>query len=224
MFTAFSRGDWKATRVAPPLCSLLQCLVLLWLVHSPRPIFVAPASVARGEGGTRVTRLYYPGRPLDSGPGDASLSAPVSLQHKDARSRLEWAQPPRAGKGRRVPPANIAQSAASNNTNTGPSAGSEYGSLAEGPLSGEEIRPALPINASDPAVYPWELREEGDVIIEITIDEAGNIIDRRVLHSMSPAIDQKVLLALTTWHFRPATRDGIPIPSKQDVHYHFKPS
>jgi hypothetical protein len=41
---------------------------------------------------------------------------------------------------------------------------------------------------------------------------------------MTPAIDQKVLLALETWRFRPATRDGIPIPSKQDVHYHFKPS
>jgi hypothetical protein len=41
---------------------------------------------------------------------------------------------------------------------------------------------------------------------------------------MSAAIDQKVLLALESWHFHPATRDGIPIPSKQDVHYHFKPS
>jgi hypothetical protein len=41
---------------------------------------------------------------------------------------------------------------------------------------------------------------------------------------MDPAIDEKVLAALESWHFHPATRDGIPIPSKQDVHYHFKPS
>lgn len=224
MFRGFNPSSRTRTPLAPVISSVLHCLLLLWLVHSPRPIFVAPSSVARGEGGTRVTPLYYPGRPPDSGPGDPSLSPPVSLHRKEARSRLPWTQPPKPGTGRQLPPSNLPQNLAANQANSGPPAGSQFGSLAEGPLSGEEIRPALPINASDPAVYPGELREEGDVIIEITIDEAGNIIDKRVLHSMTPAIDQKVLLALETWHFRPATRDGIPIPSKQDVHYHFKPS
>jgi TonB family protein len=118
----------------------------------------------------------------------------------------------------------VAHNADAKENNTGVSAGSTYGSQAEGPLAGADVRPALPIHGSDPQVFPWELRQEGDVVIEITIDEAGNIIDKTVLHSMSPAIDQKVLLALESWHFHPATRDGIPIPSKQDVHYHFKPS
>jgi len=40
---------------------------------------------------------------------------------------------------------------------------------------------------------------------------------------MGPAIDGKVLAALESWRFHPATRDGVPIPSKQDVVYHFKP-
>jgi hypothetical protein len=30
-----------------------------------------------------------------------------------------------------------------------------------------------------------------------------------------------VLEALENWRFRPATRNGIAIPSKQDVFYHF---
>ena len=41
--------------------------------------------------------------------------------------------------------------------------------------------------------------------------------------SLGPALDGKVLAALENWHFHPATRDGVPIPSKQDVVYHFKP-
>jgi TonB family protein len=146
------------------------------------------------------------------------------LQHRDALARLEWAQPPRPGRGRATPPADVAQNADAKKNDHGVSAGSTYALHAEGPLAGADVRPALPIRGSDPQVFPWELREEGDVIVEITIDEAGNIIEKRVLHSMSPAIDQKVLLALESWHFHPATRDGIPIPSKQDVHYHFKPS
>jgi TonB family protein len=146
------------------------------------------------------------------------------LQHRDALARLEWAQPPRPGRGRSTPPADVAQNADAKENDHRVSAGSTYALHAEGPLAGADVRPALPIRGSDPQVFPWELREEGDVIVEITIDEAGNIIEKRVLHSMSPAIDQKVLLALESWHFHPATRDGIPIPSKQDVHYHFKPS
>jgi TonB family protein len=224
MFAAISPMDPNSRRFAPHVSVIVHCAFLAWLLHSPRPIFVAPSSVARGDGGTRVTRLHWPGRPLDSGPGDPSLSAPVSLQHKDARARLEWAQPPKAGKGRKVPPANVAHDQTAKENTTGTSAGSIYGSMAQGPLSGEDVRPALPVRGSDPQVYPWELREEGDVVVEVTIDEAGNIIDKRVLHSMTPAIDQKVLLALESWHFHPATRDGVPIPSKQDVHYHFKPS
>jgi hypothetical protein len=43
------------------------------------------------------------------------------------------------------------------------------------------------------------------------------------VQSLGPAIDAKVMAALENWRFRPATRDGVPIPSKQDVVYHFKP-
>jgi protein TonB len=106
-----------------------------------------------------------------------------------------------------------------------PSAGSPYGSLAEGADAGHEIRPALPSVTFEPLVSPDDLRGgvEGNVVIEITIDEAGNIVSKTVVQSLGSAIDGKVLAALENWHFRPATRDGVPIPSRQDVVYHFKP-
>jgi protein TonB len=92
-------------------------------------------------------------------------------------------------------------------------------------LAGEEIRPALPAITSEPHVDSDDLRgvAEGNVVVEIVIDESGAIIRKSVVQSMGPAIDAKVLAALENWRFRPATRDGVPIPSKQDVVYHFKP-
>jgi TonB family protein len=62
---------------------------------------------------------------------------------------------------------------------------------------------------------------EGDVIVEVTIDDQGIIVQKVVLHSLGPAIDDSVLAALEKWHFTPASKNGVPIPSKQDVYYHF---
>jgi TonB family protein len=114
---------------------------------------------------------------------------------------------------------------AENKSAPAPSAGSPYGSLSEGPSAGEEIRPALPAVTSEPHVDPDDLRgvAEGNVVVEVVIDESGAIVRKSVVQSMGPAIDAKVLAALENWRFRPATRDGVPIPSKQDVVYHFKP-
>lgn len=101
-------------------------------------------------------------------------------------------------------------------------AGSPFGSLGYGSVLGLEVRPALPIVYPDPVVGSDVLDGlVGDEIIEITIDEQGNIIATRVLQSMGPQVDQRVLAALAQWRFSPATKNGVPIPSKQDVHYHF---
>jgi len=43
-----------------------------------------------------------------------------------------------------------------------------------------------------------------------------------LLQSLGPKIDEKVLTALQNWHFQPATRNGRPIPSKQDAIFPFR--
>ena len=92
-----------------------------------------------------------------------------------------------------------------------------------GPGFGDEIRPALPVATSDPVVYPWQLPDfEGNVVVEITIDTRGEITKKTVLQSMGPNIDERVLIALDNWHFHPATKNGAPIPSKQDAVFHFR--
>lgn len=98
-------------------------------------------------------------------------------------------------------------------------AGADYGSLSDGPEYGSEVRPALPYIFPDPPVYRSDLPEgvSGKVIVEITIDELGNVIDTKLLQGLHPTIDAKVIATLKQWRFRPATRDGRAIASKQDA-------
>jgi TonB family protein len=100
---------------------------------------------------------------------------------------------------------------------------SAAGSPGNTSLPGDDIRPALPIATLDPVIIPADLAGgvEGDVIVEVSIDDKGNIIAKKMEHGLGPAIDRKVLAAIGGWRFSPAMKDGRPIPQKQDIHYHF---
>jgi TonB family protein len=122
-----------------------------------------------------------------------------------------------------MPTGNEDSAAASSSTSAAPPPGTPFGSLADGPTSGDEIRPALPVSIADPVVPATDLpATEGNEVVEITIDATGAIVQKVVLQSLGAAIDSRVLAALESWHFSPATRNGVAVPSKQDVYYHFR--
>jgi protein TonB len=62
----------------------------------------------------------------------------------------------------------------------------------------------------------------GDVIVDVTIDEQGRIVESQVAQSMGSAIDQTVLATIQTWTFKPATKDGVPVPSQQELLFHYE--
>jgi len=194
---------------------LVHGAILGALLYAARPRILSPSGIQRGDDGRAVTTLYWSGRWSDT------------LQHENgapqAHLRYQHQPPSRLTKKEAVSQAIAPErdETSSNDQQPRP-AGSPMGTLYQGPLSGDVVRPALPVVARDPVVGRAELDgTEGDVIVEITIDEEGNIVQKVVLKSLIPAIDAKVLAALESWHFRPATRNGIAIASKQDVHYHF---
>jgi len=191
---------------------MLHVLCLGWLLHNPTPVFVAPAAVTKGNGGSSVARIYFGG------------STGVKQEH--STSHLSLPKPAKQEKAHRLAPlpekknvGNVTTAAARPEEQPG---GSPYGSLSYGAIFGLEVRPALPVAAIDPVVEPDLLNGIiGDEVIEVTIDRDGNITEMKVLQSIGPLVDQRVLAALEKWHFAPATRNGVPIASKQDVHYHF---
>jgi len=214
-------------RPAPvPWSSVFIHLFLLgWLVFPRSAVFLTPVSVQRGEQGSSLTPIYF-----DSQFGKDTASAPARTKRsphpRAASSHITWQRDHRAqeayqrdGHETLDAKAEAGESLAAKQL---PPVGSPFGSLAQGTLYGQEIRPALPIFSPDPVFGSDELAgiSNGDVVIEITINERGEIVQKIVVRSLGPAIDARVLAALENWRFRPATRDGVPIPSKQDVYYH----
>jgi TonB family protein len=210
MFTQLHPAIPKRQATSLSVSLALHFLFLGWLLHSPAPIFVAPSSVVKGQSGSSLTRIYFGG---DSG-----------VSQQQPKPRLTWQRPPKTAKAHSLdpPPAKLeVGNETASIRPSGPAAGSLYGSLSYGTLTGPEIRPALPVVSPDPVFGSDADGIEGDVIVEVTIDEQGAIVQKVVLHSLAPAVDQRVLAALERWHFTPASKNGVPIPSKQDVYYHF---
>jgi len=208
----------------------LHALALGWLLRAPEPMLLNPQSVALGENGTSVTRLYWSSKSPDESTHSSSDLATVRYKHERLGQKLAWKAPPKPAQASAVEtPLVRAEEQDNSKTQTlsalghGAQAGARYGTLTQGQLYGDEIRPALPIATSDPVVYPWQLpTAPGNEVIEITIDERGEITKKTVLLSLGPDIDTKCLAALENWHFHPATRNGTPIASKQDAIFPFR--
>jgi hypothetical protein len=208
----------------------LHAVVLGCLLHAPEPRLLNPNSVARGQNGTSVTRLYWSSKNPDDSSHTSSDLASQRYHHQRLGHKLSWQATKNLAR-LNAPQAPISKAEAEDDAKTqtlsamghGAQAGATYGTLAQGSFYGDEIRPALPVATSDPSVWPWQLPESpGNEVIEITIDERGEITNKVVLHSLGPDIDTRCLAALENWHFHPATRNGTPIASKQDAIFPFR--
>ena len=83
--------------------------------------------------------------------------------------------------------------------------------LAKAIRVGGQVRPPIRIKEVAP-IYPaiaQSARVQGDVVIEATIDEEGNVADARVVKSV-PLLDQAALDAVRQWQYRPSLLNGVP--------------
>jgi TonB family protein len=209
----------------------LHALLFAWLLHNPEPRLLTLVSVAIGHNGKVVSRLYFPTRSSDDSNTSSSDRATEVYRHQRlGHEKLSW-KPTSTKAKLPLPSSPPTPSAAEDNAKIamlsklghGAQAGLPYGGLPGGPVYGDEIRPALPVAMPDPVVYPWQLPEsEGNVEIEFTIDERGDVVRTIVTKSMGPTLDEKALEAAKNWHFQPATHNGVAIASKQDYIFHFR--
>jgi TonB family protein len=188
-------------------------MLLALLAYRPAPPLLQPSGSLRGEGGRgSVQMLYLPGR---------------SVTITDPRQRAELGEgrlspPPKVRKRRG--PAPIPEPAASGpETARAGRPGTPLGSLSSGIASAHDVRIALPVFAPEPPVVRAKLPEwlRGDVIVEVTIDEHGAVVDARVLQSAGFGLEEPIVDTLRQWRFIPAKIDGVAVASRQDVHFHF---
>lgn len=75
-----------------------------------------------------------------------------------------------------------------------------------------------------PPKFPPDMRREGTggvVTVKCTIDEKGNVTDPVVEKASNDAFVQPALEALRKWKFKPAKKDGTPVPLKVSIPIQF---
>lgn len=202
------RTGWRFSHSASVA---VHCVVLWALFHSgPTPVLVTPSSVQYGEHGTATLVYLAPRGPQQTLAAASRRGSLTFLRAKQAKQEHESYKPQPIEQPQQTETADA-------------KAGSPYGSTSEGAITGADVRPAIPTHFPDPpnlrSSVPYGV--QGDVVVEVTIDAEGNVVETKVLKTIGYGVEEKVLEAVKNWHFRPATRDGIAIPSKHDVLYHF---
>jgi protein TonB len=79
---------------------------------------------------------------------------------------------------------------------------------------------AHPAPTPDLTVLPHGSR--GDVMLSVVIDATGRITDIHLDHGLDPTIDRTVIATVQQWLFAPATRNGQPIASEQELLFHYE--
>jgi protein TonB len=185
-------------------------VVLVVVCWRAAPLFVKPILLAQGKGGTSTpapVTFYLPQDVALATPAEPLLSLSVPAR-KPQQARL---------KQKRTN--NLESDKPLDSTETG----SPSGSASDGPAEGDEFIPGYAVSYPQPRVFWWELPRglQGDVVVEVTVDTEGHVIEEKLLKGLGHGIDEKVIAAVHDWLFRPATRNGVAIPFKSDVHVHF---
>ncbi len=189
--------------------ALLHALILAPLL--PRHPQVAPMRLPGTRHGSRIELAYLPGR------------APVRTSVPNPRSHPQQVAARTPQPALSAPPARA--SAASPNTTSPTSAQPDSpagtDALGDGNVS---IATVAFFPPPKPDLSPLAHGAAGDVILDVIIDASGKISDIKMTRGLGHGIDETVIAAVQQWTFRPATKDGQPIPSEQELHFHYERS
>jgi TonB family protein len=179
--------------------------------HNFAPIDLTSESLAHGDSAHSYRLIYLPATGVSS-----VDTAKLIFPRHPSKPRRQLKPPTVASE-----PQPIVLNADAGHHNS--KAGSPLGTMIDGPITGHEVHVAYPVVYPDPPVERAELPRDltGDVVIEVTIDSQGNVVETKIVQAIGHGIDEKIEATLRRWRYQPATLDGTPVASRHDVHFHF---
>ena len=195
---------------------LLAVAVFLGFVYSHPARVINPPGTPSG---TRVDLVYLPGTPPASALHTAAKTKPVTVAKLTPSSApLLPALPLPA-----LPRVTLTP-AAPNSSSPSNAPDQTKGSGSWGPDDAQQIALTTysPRPAPDLSVLPRGL--QGNVIVDVTINIDGTVSDLRLRKTLGYGIELSVVNTLRSWTFRPATKDGVPVASEQELIFHFGPA
>jgi protein TonB len=216
----FSAPKDRARRTGRIVGSVaVHAAVLAWILAPSRDIRVRE-SLPGTSLGARMELTYLPGGESAPVPNrrkspDSKFSAKTPVPAKPPALLLPTPQPP---------PDASAAAQESSKESPAPSSG-QAGAASNDALGTDDIQIALTTYSPSPVPDLSQLPrgKQGDVIIDITIDPTGKVADLQILQALGYGVDHKVADIVRTWQFHPATKDGVPVASVQELRFHFGP-
>jgi periplasmic protein TonB len=201
-----ANGGWTSTRWTPQrwvYASFALHVSVLGILLYTRPPRLAAIDMPGDRSGHRILLTYNPGRSVPS----SAIKAIKPLPNISSLSHTIAAPTPAPA----VPASTIAS--ASTDTVTG----------ADGQGDGNltiALELAHPYPHPDLSQLPSGTR--GDVIVDIVIDSTGRIAKYTVTRGLGHGVDETVLATIQQWTFQPATRNGVPVASEQELLFHYE--
>lgn len=179
----------------------VAALLLLTIQHAPT---IAPYKLPGTASGTHLLTYYSPGS--------------ATNQHAPTARPVEAKQPTSA-KLTPTPPVPTAKPKLDQTSTEKGTGTDQLSGLGQGDISIALVRfypsPQPDLSTLNPG-------QQGDVILEAVIDEQGKIAKLTLMEGLTPAINQEVLAKVQTWTFQPAKRNGTPVQSAQELHFHYE--
>ena len=218
MFTGIQpAGSWlRRYRSVTASVAAHVALLAVIVLHHPKPIDITPTWLAWGNAEHSYKITYLP--PGENPAHEAKLFLPVVRGEE-----IKYAATGRSQEAESPNQSIISSMPRPTTESKIPRRDPRLGTVVDGPISGHEVHVAFPVVYPDPPVDRAEFPRDlvGDVVIEVTIDSEGNVVETRIVQAIGHGIDEKIEATLRRWHYQPATLDGMPVASHHDVHFHF---
>jgi protein TonB len=187
---------------------LLHLLFLGVLLHQ-RASWIAPIRLPGSEHGSNLLLTYSPGR------------APIKTTAPNPRT-----EPKQATALTPLPTIltpKLKPSTSSPNSQSPASAQPDSAAGADSLGSGNiNIALASYFPPPKPDLSTLPKGTKGDVILDIVIDSTGKIADIKMTSGLGHGIDENIIATVQQWTFHPATKDGQPVASEQELHFHYE--
>ena len=181
-------------------------VVFAFILHHSRH-WIAPIRYPGNEHGHNLVLSYLPGRAPTSSAAPAPKAPPL-----DTKSQLHLLEPEKTQPQSSSPNKN---SPASDH----PDSASGADALGSGNIN---IAMAKYFPRPKPSLANMPSGTKGDVILDVVIDETGKISDLKLVKGIEPTVDETVIATVRQWTFDPASRDGQPIASERELHFHYE--
>jgi protein TonB len=206
LFTRANRQH--GLRSPAPVSVALHLLFLAILLHRPS-MRIAPVMLPGTHDGSHLVLAFAPGR----SPAQQNLTLPNP--HSAALKPLPLKQKTTKPEDQQ----------ASLNTPT-PATRSTDNTPGNDALGTGDISIALlavfPTPRPDLSQLPHGAK--GDVVLDVVIDENGKIAQLTMERGVGHGVDESVIATVRQWEFHPATRNGKPVASEQELLFHYERS